>query len=170
MHTGPSFIDYYDGKTNPLFDYIDLLIVDEAGQVTPEVAGAMFGLAKQALVVGDVRQIEPVWSIHHEVDVGNIQQNGLLSEGVDFLALAQRGLTASSGSVMQMAQAVSPFELPATNEAAYERGLFLAEHRRSVPEIITYCNELAYNGRLRALRPKLKNHPWPHFGYAHIEG
>ncbi len=35
--------------TEYLFDFIDLLIVDEAGQVLPEVAGASFALAKRAL-------------------------------------------------------------------------------------------------------------------------
>ena len=39
-------------RTEYLFNHIDLLIVDEAGQVLPEVAGPSFALAKRALVIG----------------------------------------------------------------------------------------------------------------------
>jgi hypothetical protein len=49
-----------DGRELPLEEFIDLLIVDEAGQVTPEVGGATFALAQRALVVGDTMQIQPV--------------------------------------------------------------------------------------------------------------
>lgn len=170
MHTGPSFFDYYNGKSTPLVGYIDLLIIDEAGQVTPEVSGAMFALAKQTLVVGDVKQIEPVWSIFKQVDYGNLTRNKLIENEADFSRLQTRGLTASSGSVMQMAQQASPYQISPLNGVAYERGMFLAEHRRCVPEIINYCNELAYNGRLRPMRPSLETHPWPHLGYVHIKG
>lgn len=170
MHSGPGFFDYYDGQGRPLFDYIDLLIVDEAGQVTPEVSGAMFALAKQALVVGDVQQIEPVWSVPQQVDKGNLQRAGILGEQNGWEALQEKGLTASSGSVMHMAQSVSPFQIPSSNGIQYERGMFLAEHRRCVPEVIEYCNVLAYQGRLRAMRPKLASFPWPHMGYAHVPG
>ena len=55
-----------------LYDYIDLLIVDEAGQVLPEVAGASFSLAKRALVIGDTLQIEPIWSATTQADIGNL--------------------------------------------------------------------------------------------------
>jgi hypothetical protein len=49
--------------TEYLFSFIDLLIVDEAGQVLPEVSGASFALAKSALVIGDTLQIEPISSV-----------------------------------------------------------------------------------------------------------
>ncbi|MBW6087363.1 hypothetical protein HTS61_11735 [Escherichia coli] len=52
--------------------FADLLIVDEAGQVLPEVAAASFALAKKALVIGDTEQIPPIWSIAPAIDVGNM--------------------------------------------------------------------------------------------------
>lgn len=55
-----------------LYDFADLLIVDEAGQVLPEVAAASFALAKKALVIGDTEQIPPIWSITPAIDVGNM--------------------------------------------------------------------------------------------------
>ena len=42
-----------DWKTRYMLDFIDLLIVDEAGQVLPEMAAPSFALAKWALVIGD---------------------------------------------------------------------------------------------------------------------
>ncbi|MBE9465423.1 AAA domain-containing protein [Dyadobacter subterraneus] len=73
-----------DGKNifdnPPLFNFIDLLIVDEAGQVSPEVGAATFSLAKQAVVVGDVKQIEPVWNITNKIDVGNLKKGGLIKD------------------------------------------------------------------------------------------
>lgn len=173
MHTGPSFFDYYDGSPKPLDSFIDLLIVDEAGQVTPEVSGGMFAVAKQALVVGDAQQIEPVWSIPEPVDIENLRRRSLLAKdsGNDGLRLLrEKGLMASSGSVMKMAQSVSPFQIPPRDNVVFERGLFLAEHRRCVPEVIAYCNELAYQGRLRPLRKSITEYPWPHVGYVHIKG
>ncbi|MBV8401968.1 MAG: DNA2/NAM7 family helicase, partial [Acetobacteraceae bacterium] len=49
--------------SNFLYGGIDLIIVDEAGQVGPHVGMAAFSLANRAIVVGDVHQIEPVVSV-----------------------------------------------------------------------------------------------------------
>lgn len=170
MHTGPGIFTYYDGEAHPFYESIDLLIVDEAGQVSPEVSGAMFALARQALVVGDVRQIEPVWGVTEAVDTANLKRSGVLNGRTDLEALETKGLMASGGSVMQMAQSVSLFQLPVQNGGRSQRGMFLAEHRRSVPEVIAYSNELAYDDRLRPLRPSIREYPLPHIGYAHLKG
>jgi hypothetical protein len=87
---GDGYVDDY------LFNFIDLLIVDEAGQVPPEVAGASFALAKKALVIGDTQQIEPIWSVPRRVDIGNLIGTGILSdsnqeEGYERIALARQG-------------------------------------------------------------------------------
>ena len=107
-------IRYEDGTFvgDYLYDLIDLLIVDEAGQVTPEVAGASFALARRALVIGDTDQIEPIWNVPGRVDVGNLLDNGLI-DAADPRAGQQRfaatGRAASSGSVMRIAQHVSRY-------------------------------------------------------------
>lgn len=49
-------------------------------------------------------------------------------------------------------------------------GMWLVEHRRCVPEIINYCNELAYYGRLQPKRAAMSTYQLPHMGYAHIPG
>ena len=65
-------------RTEYLFNHIDLLIVDEAGQVLPEVAGPSFALAKRALVIGDNQQIEPISAMTTAVDTGNLIEAELL--------------------------------------------------------------------------------------------
>src|SRR3954454_11167114 len=52
FYQAPKAFDYWDhdrSSSMPLFETIDLLIVDEAGQVSPEVGTATFALAKRAL-------------------------------------------------------------------------------------------------------------------------
>ncbi|REL39288.1 hypothetical protein DYD21_01395 [Rhodohalobacter sp. SW132] len=57
------FSHYADSVNDPLINFADLLIVDEAGQVSPEIGGAGFALARKALVVGDTSQIQPIWGV-----------------------------------------------------------------------------------------------------------
>lgn len=159
-YTAPRLFDYYNGGTEPLFDFIDLLIVDEAGQVPPQVGAALFAFARKALVVGDRLQLEPVWGIDANTDIGNLDQYGLAAERG---FLEDRGMLASEGSVMGMAQAATAFTVPG------HRGLFLEEHWRCRASIIAYCNALAYGGALKPMRPD-GDHPLPPLGHAHVPG
>lgn len=150
-----------------LYDFIDLLIVDEAGQVLPEVSGASFSLAKRALVIGDTQQIEPISSVPKPVDIGNLRQVGLLQDDNDWNALSERGFCTTTGSTMRISQEacrVSPY-------AELEKGLYLFEHRRCFDEIIGYCNALCYKGKLRPLRgPVPADAKLPGLGYLHVDG
>lgn len=167
FYMAPKFFSYYkllgkrdDGKnmweTPPLLDFIDLLIVDESGQVSPEVGIATFSLAKNAMVVGDVKQIEPVWNITGKIDIGNLAKHGLLKNDRDQTqqTYIEKGFLASSGSIMRMAQ--NACRIVDTTSKIKERGMMLAEHRRCNDEIIQYCNELAYSGMLRPMKGKAK--------------
>lgn len=134
-----------------LFNFIDLLIVDEAGQCSPEVAGAAFALAKKALVIGDTRQIEPIAVIPKSVDIGNLVESGALNRNYaeeDLDRLDALGLTSTDGSAMRIAQTACRYH----SEKELDRGLWLFEHRRSYDEIIQYCNTLCYEGKLKPCR------------------
>jgi superfamily I DNA and/or RNA helicase len=153
----------------PLFNFIDLLIVDEAGQVSPEVGTATFALAKQAIVVGDVKQIEPVWNITGKVDIGNLRREGLIkgNDGPIYSEIFDKGFLASSGNIMKMAQNASDFKESDLNE----KGVLLVEHMRCYDEIISYCNDLAYNGQLKPLRGKAGSDIlFPPMYCIHVEG
>lgn len=161
----PTFFSAYLGKTIPLYNFIDILIIDEAGQVVPEVAGASFALAKRAVIVGDTLQIPPVWKVPLSVDIGNTQSCGIAQTVSDYEKIGICGALAADGSVMKMAKNLSRFTEPGA-----DGGLWLTEHRRCVPEIIEYCNDLAYHGKLLPKRPSINNYFLPHMGYAHIPG
>lgn len=160
------FTYFNDGySTAPLLNFIDLLLVDEAGQVSPEVGAAAFALAKKAVVVGDEFQIEPIWKVSHQIDIANLQRFGLIKDEMDLTAinaLKRSGKMACSGSLMKMAM-----ETPAEKQ---QEILCLREHRRCYDEIIAYCNQLAYGGILRPMRGKHPGTFLPPLGYYHVAG
>jgi hypothetical protein len=176
-HDGGQFVPDY------LYDFIDLLIVDEAGQVLPEVAAASFALARRALVIGDTMQIAPIWSVPRHVDVGNLIAHALIDPAhadAGLRRIADMGKTASSGSVMRIAQHASPYQ----SDPDLSPGLYLYEHRRCYDEIIAYCNALCYKGKLlpmRGARPAADAtadaaadadavDALPALGYVHVDG
>ncbi|HCN2391204.1 TPA: AAA family ATPase, partial [Escherichia coli] len=150
-----------------LYDFADLLIVDEAGQVLPEVAAASFALAKKALVIGDTEQIPPIWSITPAIDVGNMLAEKILSGSTQeeitekYTAIADLGKSAASGSVMKIAQFASRYQY----DPELARGMYLYEHRRCFDNIIGYCNTLCYHGKLLPKRGHEESNLMPAMGY-----
>lgn len=155
-----------------LYDFADLLIVDEAGQVLPEVAAASFALAKKALVIGDTEQIPPLWSIAPAIDIGNMLAEKILSGSTQeeitekYTAIADLGKSAASGSVMKIAQFASRYQY----DPELARGMYLYEHRRCFDNIIGYCNTLCYHGKLLPKRGREESNLMPAMGYLHIDG
>ncbi len=134
-----------DKKNYYMLDYIDLLIADEAGQTSPEIAACSFSLAKKSIVVGDVDQIKPVWGTTKALDVSLALESGSIICKEEFEYLISNGLNCSESSLMKIAS-------EATYYHKYKKGLFLSEHRRCYDEIIQYCNDLVYDGKLEPLR------------------
>ncbi len=155
--------DHDDWLIEPLLDFVDLLIIDEAGQVNPELAAAAFALSQKAVIVGDVMQIEPIYKITRFVDQGNLKSHGVTENNDQYEDQRIKSLSASRGSVMLLAQKACRYEKDE------EKGLFLSEHRRCQNEIISYSNDLAYGGRLIPMRGNEPG-PLPPFGYLHITG
>lgn len=134
-------------KNDYLYNFADLLIADEAGQTSPEIAAASFALAKNAVIVGDDYQIPPVWGTSHALDVTLAVESQTIRSVQDYKLLETNGLNASESSLMRAASFSCKFH-------KFGPGLFLSEHRRCYNEIIGYCNELLYEGHLEPLRGK----------------
>ncbi|ASK21101.1 AAA domain-containing protein [Halomonas sp. N3-2A] len=173
LHSLPSHMTYsvFEGEGQFRDDYlvneIDLLIIDEAGQVAPDVAGASMALAKRVLAIGDVHQIKPVATQSQAVDVGNLSHQGLLTALEEYEELREGGRSVVDGSVMRIAQQASRYHYL---EQA-EPGMFLREHRRCLNDIIAYCNDLCYQGLLEPLRDRPAiDAELPPFGYVHVDG
>jgi hypothetical protein len=186
FHSLPKYL-FHGGKpkTGEMFgvanELIDLLIVDESGQVSPEIGMIGFALAKKAMVVGDTRQIEPVWSVSPGVDGINVRQSGIFDKQKPLTSAGKTNpldvhengsfngmlkdsnqdtrqpellrlienftacpLSASGGNLMAIAQNAA--RVHTVPELA--AGLHLLEHRRCHDEIIAFCNELTYRGKL----------------------
>ncbi|MEM9593033.1 MAG: AAA domain-containing protein [Acidobacteriota bacterium] len=154
----PKFFDCFDRGAHPLVNGIDLLIVEEAGQVAPELGGALLALAKRAVVLGDVFQIEPVWNLGRAVDDANRAR--YLPDSFD-----EEVFFSSRGSLMGIAQARTRF-----TAAGRSDGLWLREHRRCVPDVIAYCQRLvtAYREVLEPHRREISERQLPALGWAHV--
>jgi energy-coupling factor transporter ATP-binding protein EcfA2 len=152
----------------PLLGGADLLIIDEAGQASPEVAAACFALAKKALVVGDTDQIEPVWGLPASLDRSNLKLFSLLETEQSYSDFwVSSGLQASNGNVMRIAQRQSKVH----QFQNLQRGLYLTEHRRCFDNIVTYCNELVYEGVLEPIRGHPKSPvPWGNMSMVNVFG
>ena len=169
LHTFPDkFIAYpTNTETKVLTNEIDLLIVDEAGQVSPEIGVASFALAKRAIVVGDVDQIEPIWAIPDRIDGANAKHSEVVANETQLQDFRDSGLSAANGSLMRVAQRATPF----AKHPDRGRGMFLSEHRRCWPEIIRMCNALVYGDRLLPCREDDGERKIaPSVGYVHIPG
>ncbi len=156
-----------------MLDFIDLLIVDESGQIPPHVGASSFSLAKRAVVVGDIYQLEPVSNVAKGTDQANANRLGLSELWKDdepkFPHLvSQPGDRSPMGSVMRLAQAATFSVSPDTDD---EPGIFLTEHRRCRKEIIEYCNKLIYKKRLvPKTPPREKEPPIVPIAWAHVRG
>lgn len=177
FHTVAGFVDNNKHKKNTrekayALELFDLLLVDEAGQVSPEIGVPAFALAKKAIVVGDTQQIEPVWSMVPALDDQNLRR-------VDLDPTRQpEAYRTSAGSMMHMAQLASAIQLTRYDDARRllpERGLLLRQHRRCKPEIINYCDRFVYDGQLERIpippeRLVFTALNLPALGYIHING
>ncbi len=175
LHSLPKHFQFWGSNAaNYMLEFIDLLIMDESGQVSPHVGAASFALASRAVVVGDIYQIEPVTKISRGADYGNARQYGLErlwhdGEPVSPHLVSEPRDRTPSGSIMRLAQAATSAVSPGTEQ---EPGIFLSEHRRCRSEIVAYCNELIYEGRLEPLRQMKpgEDPPLPPMAWAHVRG
>tara|TARA_R110002110_G_scaffold257491_1_gene473485 strand:+ start:13114 stop:16710 length:3597 start_codon:yes stop_codon:yes gene_type:complete len=174
LHTGPAFFQQLDsGVFSTLTDFIDLLIIDEAGQTLPVIGGALISAAKKLLLVGDKHQLEPIIGLPEGVDRANVDKYINDKNIYDFERLKHTGLLCSGnantmhsyGNLMTVGQRRTKFKLKDHNEP----GLMLKEHRRCVDEIIRYCNALCYDNKLIPMVGS-RNCNLPPLGYAHIIG
>lgn len=158
------FMGSGDSSQSPyLFGEADLLIVDEAGQATPEGTITSSAFAKRAIVVGDVDQLSPVWSIDHASDSLLAKRFGLerfapAGDAGPMARLNACGLLVSSGSIMLAAQNATAVSTPSTDQ----RGLTLTNHYRCLAPIIDICNRMVYRGTLTCVTRPPKSLWQPH--------
>ncbi|WP_315163177.1 AAA domain-containing protein [Capnocytophaga leadbetteri] len=173
FHSLPRFFNYYSYQEGTKYyeQLLDYMIVDEAGQVSPEVAIPSFALTKKLLSVGDIYQIEPIWGIAAPLDYKNMEKYHIVNNDNDFKALSEMGYLSSDGSVMKIALHKCLYNYQTANKTT-EKGVLLREHRRCLDGIVTYANQYVYQNSLNLLGGKTHNkkHKLPPLGYLHIDG
>lgn len=138
MHSLANRLTYWNNGEKVAISFIDLLIIDEAGQISSEIGAISLLLSKKALIVGDTDQIEPVYNIEEVIDK-NIYKSAFkkpLSEGTVW--------NTHSSSIMSVAQKYTPWQ----QFQNLSKGLYLLEHNRCPIELISFCDELVYQKKL----------------------
>lgn len=106
----------------------DYLILDEASQINI-VSGAMaFSVAKNVVIVGDLKQLPHVVNGRLKKEYDRIFENSGLSQPYDYV----------NNSLLKSVINLMP-DIPNT---------LLREHYRCHPKIINFCNQKFYDGRL----------------------
>lgn len=162
FHSLPRQFGYSEqDRRRPLFGEADLLVVDDADQVTPEMGASGFALARRGLVLGDRQQVPPVRDLPRGVDYRNLIRAGLTEQEP---VLEEQGRRAWSGDLLRVAQHRTAY----SSDKGAEPGIFLAEHWRCLDPIIAIPNRIAYGNRLIPRRGSQGRAPVPPLAYGHI--
>ena len=150
-----------DPRTH-LFGVHDLLIIDEAGQASPELAGALLTQAKRAMLVGDVKQLAPIWAWDGVTESVVAREAGALE---CLPSIRATGRSSATGSALAMARQATRF-----TDALEEPGVTLRYHYRCARSIIDYCNRLCYGGNLKLVIKDSSNQRLTHMCWFEVEG
>ncbi len=119
----------------------DIVIVDEASQSGLSALPVTF-MAEKSIIVGDDRQVTPTII-------------GSKSEEVD--SLVQRYIKNRVRNWEVYREDSSLYEIAGMIYSSY----MLREHFRCVPDIINFCNRLAYDGKIRPIRDAASSRLFP---------
>ncbi|MFN3234909.1 MAG: DEAD/DEAH box helicase [Gammaproteobacteria bacterium] len=125
---------------------IGWLLIDEAGQAVPQAAVGAIWRSKKAIVVGDPRQIKPIYTTPPRLVETFAQQ--MLNRPRDKWLPTQT-------SVQELADAANPLGIYVQLKAkSHWLGCPLTIHRRCIDPMFSVANEIAYEGRMFNARVK----------------
>ena len=132
-----------DGKYALIREFFDLVLSDESGMVLAPIGLPSLFVAKKMIIVGDEKQIEPVYPFDEIVDK-SIALN--TRSDIDYSSFKKEHSAIFSNflTIANRATYFNSFEM----KEYEENSLWLKEHFRCKDEIIEYCNEIIYKGIL----------------------
>jgi DNA topoisomerase IA len=166
LHMAPQWAAIDDPFAGPgdqrthYFGLFDLLMVDESGQASPELAAAVFGLAKTAAVVGDMQQLVPIWNQTELAERMIAKRVGVMDE---LAGIVRSRRSVATGSTLGAARLVSRWK------DSDDDGVSLRSHYRCKPSIIGFCNQLSYGGTLAVFTEENEDDPEPSLGWVAVE-
>ncbi|WP_412025261.1 AAA domain-containing protein [Burkholderia cepacia] len=115
------------------------LLIDEAGQATPQSAVGALMRVRKAIVVGDPLQIPPVIALPDRLVIG-------IS---DYYRTSHAEWAAPNASVQTVADAASPFQAQFRGDVGCRQvGLPLLVHRRCQQPMFEISNRIAYDNQM----------------------
>ncbi len=117
-----------------LDQYIDLLLVDESGQVLPQYLVGPLYRSRRALIVGDILQIEPVRPMDNHI----IENTAIPDDKQELYDITKN-------SAQHFADRHSGVYEKMGNQLV---GIILEEHRRCESAIASFSNNHVYDGKL----------------------
>lgn len=134
------------------------LLIDEAGQATPQAAVGAIWRAKRAVVVGDPKQVEPVVTLPGNVSALLYRQHAVPNIGFDVRV----------GSVQTVSDRRNPLGAYIGGPDGTWVGCPLRVHRRCHDPMFSISNAISYAGTMVLGKPSLDTGGWrgdiPDFG------
>lgn len=114
------------------------LVIDEAGQASPQCAARAIWCSQRVIAVGDPLQLEPVAPLPHKIQEDIVKYYGIKEEWI-----------APEASVQTLVDRISQFgtEIRRKNGNVWV-GAPLTVHRRCDSPMFDICNEIAYGGMM----------------------
>lgn len=131
-------------------EFFDLVLSDESGMILAPVGLPALYIAKKMVIVGDEKQIEPVYPFDEIVDKSIVDN---ISPDIDYSKF-KKDHSAIVSNFLTIANRSTYFDSFEMKEHE-ENSLWLKEHFRCKDEIIEYCNEIIYKG---ILIPKVRTY------------
>ncbi|MDO4728828.1 MAG: ATP-binding protein [Bacteroidota bacterium] len=123
---------------NMIKNQIGWLLIDEAGQATPQSAVGLIQRSKRCVIVGDPLQVEPVVTIPKNLVDKLISYQNVKSNWSPY-----------NTSVQQLADRISQYgTLMGNDEYSIWTGFPLRTHRRCFNPMFDIANEIAYNNQM----------------------
>lgn len=124
-------------------NFFDLTLSDESGMILSPVALPALYNTKRMVIVGDEKQIEPVYPFDKKIDRKIIKT---ISDELDYDLFHGR-YSAINNNFIKVANQSTHIDYPEI-KSHEGQALWLKEHFRCKDEIIDYCNEIVYKGIL----------------------
>lgn len=124
-------------------EYIDLELIDEAGQILPHNLVSAIYRAKKAVIVGDVNQIEP---IYHNLNKNFVESEKSIGDKFEIINVEKNSIQS----------------LASKNTDILDNGenIILNEHYRCEKNIVNFSNENIYNKKLNMNIPDNMDKPF----------
>jgi hypothetical protein len=131
---------------------LGFVVIDEAGQASPQSVVGLLMRAKKGLLIGDQRQLQPVVTIPEPLvaHFGDAVPNALVSR---VSPLSSSALSLADRSARYGTMLADGFPPPLW------LGIPLCVHRRCASPMFDLSNEIAYNGFMIQAQPREESHP-----------